>query len=166
MSEQKNLPGNYSNDFRASRILHLAMLTGMVLFALASVVIIEFNTGAFLGPDKVKEYGIIFLAAAGIMAIICVMVAIVVYRKRTGEIKNIVNTLGDKLNQYRSALISYLALCEAPGLFAVIAFLLTGDYKVLGITALMAGAMLMKRPTPQRIIADLELDWKEQQELL
>lgn len=166
MNEQNNIPGTNKNDIRAIRIIHLALLTGMFLFTLVSVVIIEFNTGAFLDPGMIKDNGIVLLAAAGVLAIFCMLAAHMVYKKKTGEVKNAVNTLDNKLNQYRSALISYLALCEAPGLFSVIVFLLTGDYRALGITALMAGAMMLKRPTPSRIIADLELDWKEQQELL
>jgi hypothetical protein len=42
---------------------------------------------------------------------------------------------------------------------------MTGIFWLLIIAALMLGVMMLKLPLRKKIIADLELDWKEQQEL-
>jgi hypothetical protein len=62
-------------------------------------------------------------------------------------------------------MISYLALCEGPALFAVMAFLLTANYWFLLITVAMLTAMIFKQPTKQRVINELQLSSQDQQEL-
>jgi hypothetical protein len=73
--------------------------------------------------------------------------------------------LPDKLNQYRSALIIYIALCEGPALFGIILFFVTGNYLMFIITGITIASMLAKMPSRKRVVDDLTLDWKQQQEL-
>jgi hypothetical protein len=72
----------------------------------------------------------------------------------------------NKLNLYRDELIKFMALCEGAGLFSTIAFFLIGDYRLLIITGIAAIAMISKLPTAKKLVNTLNLDWKEQQELL
>ena len=66
---------------------------------------------------------------------------------------------------YRSVLIRYLAISEGAALFSLIAFYLTGDHRLFLMTGIMLAAMLWAAPTTERIIATLNPDWQEQQDL-
>jgi hypothetical protein len=62
-------------------------------------------------------------------------------------------------------MIFYLALCEGAALFAVISFMLTANYWFVLIALVMLTAMLLKRPTKQKVISELQLSTQDQQEL-
>ncbi len=81
------------------------------------------------------------------------------------EARNLTAPLNEKLNQYRSFLIKYLAFCEGPALFCIVVFIMTGDARILTIAAVLLVAMLAITPSKKRVVNDLNLDWKEQQEL-
>ena len=99
------------------------------------------------------------------MAIVCGIVAISLYNKKVSFIKNGNSALDEKLNQYRITLTLYLALCEGAALLSVIIFFLTGEYIVFAITGIMLLAMLLKMPVKAKLINELGIDWKEQDEL-
>lgn len=66
-------------------------------------------------------------------------------------------TLKGKLNTYRTALIIGLALCEAPAIFANVAYFVEGNqfYQLIAIVCL--GMMLTFNPKQKKLIKDLEL---------
>lgn len=156
---QYNTP---KENFRAIRVLFSALVIGVVLFILMAVIIHRLN-----GPlaHEIKEYNRIFIGIAVALALICLLIASQLYRKGILAAKNLTGPLNNKLNNYRSFLVKYLALCEGPALFGVVIFLITGEFWVLAITGIMLMAMLSVAPTPKRVITDLNLDWKEQKEL-
>jgi hypothetical protein len=59
----------------------------------------------------------------------------------------------------------FYAFCEAPALFAIITFMLTGVYWVLIPVMILLFIMISKFPTKQSIINNLQLNWQEQLEL-
>jgi hypothetical protein len=71
--------------------------------------------------------------------------------------------LFQKLNRYRSILITYIAILEGPAVFAIIGFLLTGYFRFLAITFILLLNMFLKRPSKMRMISDLQLSSNEQQ---
>jgi hypothetical protein len=115
--------------------------------------------------SPVKEYENIILTGGIAIALLCLMVARSRYHKGIVTAKNSLISLPDKLNQYRSSLIIFMALCEGPALFGIILFFVTGNYMMLIITGITIAAMLAKMPSRKRVAGDLALDWKQQQEL-
>ena len=163
MTEPIATPLKPSQAIRSFKILVGALMIGMSFFALIILLLNQVNGPVMPpGPDNINT---IFLLIATGLAIICLLAAFMGYNSRMKAIRNSVISLGDKLNQYREALIRYMALCEGPGLFSVIVFFLTGDYMVLIITGVLLIAMFARFPQKQKIIDELALDWKEQQEL-
>ena len=150
-------------NLRATRILCLALIIGATVFALIIVVINQVS-GPIM-PAEGLQYKMTLVWAVTIVAVLCILRAILIYRKGIAAIKNSVNTLNDKLNQYRAVLIQYMALCEGPALFSIIVFFLTGEYIVLGITGIMLAAMLLRLPQKKKISDELALSFQEQQEL-
>jgi hypothetical protein len=107
----------------------------------------------------------IFLVTASAIAVVCLISSASIYNKRIRETTILDLAINRKLASYRSALVTYLAICEGAALFSVICLLLTGNYWFMLITGIMLTAMVAKRPTRQRVIDDLRLDSQGQQEL-
>jgi hypothetical protein len=148
---------------KALQVLFILLLAGMVLFA-ALVVIVDIVNGPLLEKET-RSAGNILVSAVIIIAVACVFGARSYYNK-TMTLDNLRSfSLTDKLNQYRAALIIYMAFCEGPALFSIIIFFLTGYYWVFIVTILLIAVMLLKAPTKARITSELKLDWQEQEKL-
>ena len=161
MSQVQQIPGTPKQLLRAIRILFGAIIAGAVIF---SVIVLALNKmEKTISP--VKEFENIILVAGIAIALVCLIIARNGYDKSMATAKNSLISLTDKLNQYRSALILYIALCEGPALFGIILFFITGYYLMFIITAVMIAAMLVKTPTTKRVIDDLGLGWQQRQEL-
>jgi len=157
-------PGTPKEKLRAMRILCGALVTGIIIFS--AVIIGLKSTGEFDESElKVEGYGNIFLAIGIAVGVACFLAAAFLYKKETAVVRSSLISLDQKLNSYRATLIKYLALCEGAALLSLIFCFLTGYYYLLGVTAAMVIAMLAKWPSKQRVVTDLELDWKQQQEL-
>jgi hypothetical protein len=148
-------------NLRATRIFFGAMIAGVTLFAL--VVIGLYKTGGLV-PNLPGFDGIV-RAIVATVAGICLLIAWTGYRKSSEAAKNLTGSLNDKLNNYRSFLTRYMALCDFPALFSIMAFFLTGDYLLLGVTGILVLAMLLVTPTKNRVSEMLGLDWNEQSQL-
>lgn len=161
MTTPENFTGSPKNNLKAIRILCLALMIGVFLFAMISLIVNQFN-GPFL--ETTRQYKDIFLSISGILGCICIFIAIKKYQKNIIVSQNAVS-LNDKLNNYRTTLVVYMALCEGPALFSIVVFLLIGNLISLVFTAILFGMMLLKFPAAKRMISELQLNWQEQQEL-
>ena len=153
--------GTPKEQLKANAILFSALFVGVIIFLLLAVVLIKFN-GKFSDNDDLDK---ILLVVVSIIAAICLVSAFSIYKRQINGLVNSVLPLTEKLNNYRAILIVYLALCEGAALFSIISLILTGNFWSIAVTATMLAAMLIKRPSRQRVINELQLDWQEQQEL-
>ncbi|MBL7746152.1 MAG: hypothetical protein JNM19_01885 [Chitinophagaceae bacterium] len=156
--------GRPKSEIKAMRILCSALIAGVVMFALVSVGVLQVIEGPILPENELPDKNIFLYVAAGFGAL-GLLLAVTRFNKRLTVIRQVENTVTGKLSQYRSALIIYMALCEAPALFSVIVLFLTRQYAVLGITAVMLVAMISMMPQKKKLIDTLQLDWQDQQEL-
>jgi hypothetical protein len=152
---------NAKENLRGIRIFFGAMVTGVVMFTL--VVVGLYMVGG-LEPGVTEMHGIVRFIVAMVTGT-CLLIARTGYKKSVNAAKNLTGSLNDKLNNYRSFLIKYMALCDFPALASIICFFLTGDYLLLVATGIMIGAMFLAAPTKSRVIETLELDWNEQAQL-
>jgi len=160
--EQQSFPGTPKNQLKAANILFNALLVGVVLFLALAIALIKFKGKISQFSDS---FDVTFLMAAFILALICLISALSGYRKRLSSINNSVTDFDQRFNNYRTAMIFYMALCEAPALFAIIALMITGNYCFVLIAMAMLVAMIFKQPTKKRVIEELQLGSGDQQEL-
>ncbi len=163
MTEPVNTKATPKAGLKAIWILCFALIAGATVFALLALLVNLLKGPSIPAPGN--ESGLIFPAVVAAIAIICTIRAAMVYRKGIAAIKNSIAPLNNKLEQYRSVMILYMALCEFPALFSIIIFFVDGYYPVFAITALMLLAMLLRMPQKRKIIRELDLNWQEQQEL-
>lgn len=163
MTEPVNMNTSPREAVRSMQILFGALVGSVVLFAL-TVLLVHLVNGPVWEPENDAQSNIL-VSVSIIVSIACMLGARSYYTKTLAMGSRPLFSLGDKLNQYRAALIIYMALCEGPALFSVIILLLTGKYIILIITALLVTMMCLKTPTRNRIIQEMKLDWREQQEI-
>jgi len=161
MSDLQQSSSTYGKDIRAIRIFFNAILAGTIMFSLIALSLNMMKQT--ISPFKDPENVILWVAIA--MGLTCYAVARTGFNKSIAGAKDSLISLPDKLNQYRTALIRYVALCEMPALFGIILFFITGNYFMFIVTAIMIIAMVAKAPTRQRVINDLALDWQQQGQL-
>src|SRR5689334_13605217 len=117
MQTANTSPSTPKDDLRGMRILCLALIAGMVIFSIIVTVVLQF-TPPILG-NEIRDYQPVLIGAVVTIAGISVAVGIKRYNKKVKEAVSGTNSLQDKLNQYRAALISFMACCEMPALLAI-----------------------------------------------
>ena len=158
---ETSTPTKAKDALRSMSIFYYAMIGGLLVFA-----VIVFALNYQLGPGSLDQSMIrIFFIAVLIIATMSIFMAPRLYKKRITDALSPGLSLMDKLDIYRSALIVYLALCEGPGLFAVIVYFLTGYKPLLIVIAVVLLAMFLKRPEKSKIFNELQLSSQEQLEL-
>jgi hypothetical protein len=150
-------------NIRATQVLCAALMAGIVFFA-SIISFICLTSGPALTGKEQRYKDMFFYAAAG-LALVCFLWARSAYQKKLSVVINTYNTLPDKLNLHRAALIAYMAPCEGAALFSIVVLFLTGNFLLLIITAFMLLAMFSKFPFLKKTISELNLDWKEQSEI-
>lgn len=147
------------NKYLASlSLIHLALLIGQVLFAAVAFFINE-NRRLDLSDTDNKFFFIIPLLAIG-----SYFAGNFLFRQNINTIANNNNSLKEKLNSYQVALIIKLALLEGPALFGVVAFLLSGNLYFLLISGLLIGYFFIQKPSKEKIIDELKLNFEHRVE--
>jgi hypothetical protein len=162
------MTGNQPADTRPQHLKALQLLTGILMAGIVifTAICVGINYADSFGGNKLDQQTAgIFSLTAIILAVLLFGVARVSYNKSIKQAANLTGSFTDKLNFYRSLLIKYLALCEGAAIYSVITFFLTGDYRVLLITAFMVLAMATVWPSKKRVVELLQLNWQEEQEL-
>ncbi len=141
--------------FKTIKIVHIAIVIGVVLFTIVSLIrrIIGFEPVGY-------EIDKVLLILVPIFVLIGIFASNFVFKKILNEIREKSN-FKEKMEKYRSALIIKLALIEGPAFFAIISFLLTGNYIHLGLTVILIIVLLIYKPNKTKLVNELELVKKE-----
>ena len=141
--------------FTALTVLHVALTSGVIIF----IVIAYFLHGS-IANGNAETLGNIFQYMVPALAIIGIVAGNILYKKQVNEIKS-KDGLAQKLNAYRATFILRDALLEGPALFAIITFLLCGEFIFLAVAILIVLIFVLIKPSKDKIIRDLELSTDE-----
>jgi len=144
--------------FRSLQIVYYALIAGQVFFCAVSYFLNQ--TGKM--DTGMKDRRDIFLVIVPLFVIGGFLSSRFIFKTRLTAIKNQDNLIA-KMTDYRGALIIKYALLEGPSFFAIVVFLLTGDYLFLGLSGLIIVYFFLIRPTPETAVNDLELSIMEVQ---
>ena len=111
--------------FRTIRIIHNSFLVRMLFFA--ATIFFLVRSGKFRPVDSIsfdRILQVVVLLVAGILLI----VGFRLFKKRIVALHQSPDPAEKKLDQYRSACISWWAMIEGPGMVAIISLLLTSNY--------------------------------------
>ncbi|MFV0269197.1 MAG: hypothetical protein ACK5HT_18895 [Draconibacterium sp.] len=140
--------------FKSLKIIHFALTLGVLFFTIISTVLMKigFESLAIDEMNKAFLFAIPFFALAGIFGSNFLFNSRLKVCKRQANLRN-------KLDEYRSALVIKFALIEGPSFLTVIAYLLSGNFLFLGLILVLLAIMISYRPTKEKAINDLELDY-------
>lgn len=161
-----NKPAGISSikeELRGIRIIAAALIIGVVIFSIITVVVNQ-NNGAFL-DDEIVSLRAYLLPFMSLIALLAMLLARTQYQKEIRAIREGNDELVKKIIKYRVAIVRYMAICEGMAMFSVILFLLSGIYLLLIVTGAMLLLMAARFYAIKGVAAELELNWKEQQEL-
>ena len=145
------------NAFAALRILHLSMLIGIFVFAGVAIFVTRDQ------PLASSEEGL-NRTFQGIAAILSLGALVIGYRMFSRKILAIrTNTANGikRMDEYRKVIITWWALIEGPALFAIICFMLVGNYAFLALAGFHFLLMLLFAPRKDNIILLLNLSGDE-----
>jgi hypothetical protein len=128
------------------------------------MMITAFNVIAYASrPPMASDSQVLLYVVAGI--VVAGTVASRLVFKSMVEKANQEKTLDNKLTKYLTAFIVRLALLEAPGFFAAVVVLITGNPAALLGTAGVLILFFMLRPTPALLKSELTLSPDEQRRI-
>jgi len=140
-----------SNYIKSLKIVHIALVLGIVFFALISILLQSKGFG-----DLGEEIKNILLILVPIFVAFGILASRFIFKQRIKTIDKSFS-LKKKLENYRSALILKFALIEAPSFFAIVSYLLTGDYIFLVLVVILIVVFIFYTPSLTKSINDLEL---------
>src|SRR6266481_8276443 len=139
-------------------MIHLALLIGQVLFGTVVYNITPQKGFSFDGSANPFIYLSLALAFGGFTA------GNILFTKQLQKIEP-ESTLSQNLVTYQTAFIIRMALLEGPSLFSIVAYMLSGNLFFLAVFCLIILYFIFIRPTKDKIVNDLNLDYNEKAEL-
>jgi len=163
----ETIPGKNNSpreNLRAIRLLCIALITGVSIFAFIMVVLVYMNGPGF-DTVKIRSYREPILAGTALITLISYGWALRSYNKKIKELQQSGNTLMDRLNVYREILIKYMAGAEMPAMLAIILYFLSGLQLLILIPLLMLLAMLWKAPFGRKWITETGAGWQDEEKI-
>ncbi|RYZ96801.1 MAG: hypothetical protein EOP47_23075 [Sphingobacteriaceae bacterium] len=147
-----------AKTFKSLTIIHLALLAGQAIFV---VVTLAATHNKFYNSNYTGDA---FYFIVPVMAVIGLAASGLLFKQQLAKAKQ-AETVSAKLAVYTTASIIKFALMEAPALFGIVVFFITGNLYYLVFPGLLMLSFLMQRPGKQRVTEQLELSATEAMEL-
>lgn len=143
---------------RTVKIIHLALLAGQLLFfvvAFTQTPPHKFDLNFATDP---------LIIVAPLMAISCFVLSNILFSQQLGIAVNQTSLMG-KITRYQIASIIRFALIEGSSLFAIVAFLISGNLLFAMVSGLLILVFIANRPTKDKVETDLNLSYEEKMEM-
>lgn len=151
-----NLQHNFKQYFNILRILHLALLAGVIGFG--TVVHFVLLPMPDFEPEGFNSSLYVNLSAGYLVFAISLGYWLFGQQMKTAKAAT---DLGDKLNAYRSSSIIRWALLEGAALMSLVFYLLSGNVILLAIAGVALLVLLLLHPNAMRLKVDLDLSQVE-----
>ena len=141
------------NAFTTIRTIHIALLAGMIAFAIVSLILV--NTGfAAVVDDSMQR----------ILQVVCILLSALAlfagfkfFKKKIFAARSSMEAGEKRMEMYRAACILWWAMIEGPGIVAGITFVLSGNYAFFALGVFHILALLTFAPRKANIILFLNL---------
>lgn len=154
MDNNKSINPSPGGFHKSISIIHLALLSGQIIFALIAY---AQAVKVFFGIRNMDDE-LIYIVP--LVAVIGFVASNRIFRQRMNALQH-KKSLGEKMIGYQTALLFRYALLEVPTLLAIVAFWLNSNLFYLAIAGLLLLYFLMLRPTRDQFEQDLDLSFNE-----
>ena len=148
-------------ELKSLQIVHRALLLGLVLFA--AIAFYLNYSGNFIAGLKSYDQPLQVIAIT--LSFGGFFIGSLLFKKKMQQLKDSSPELRVKLSTYRSAAIMQWALLECPALFAIICFLLVGNYAFLALAVVFIILFAVTAPNKTKMMLLLQLTEEEINEL-
>ena len=149
------------NSFKTLKILHTALTFGLASFLIVAYILVSQEMMP-VNSDKTMETA--FQAVAAVISFGCLVAGFTIFRKQMTAARNA--TPADvRFGMYRGACVVWWAMLEGPGLFATVAYLLTGNLVFIVLALFHLGLLIVFMPRKDNIIVLLNLTSDDVQKL-
>lgn len=131
---------------------HVALLAFQMLFA---IVAFAQTSRMYFGVMNMNDQ---FVFIAPVLALGGFLGGYLIFKKQKYLLRE-KGSLEEKLTGYQSALITRFMLLQGPAVFAIVAYLLSGNIFFLFVTGLMSVYFIFLRPTREKIERDLHFSF-------
>lgn len=142
-----NMQNDHSADQKALSILTMALIIGVLLFCLISIVL-HYYGGI---SDSIRDENNTIFMILLVIAVVIISINRAIYTRRIQSLKEGNQSGREKLDIFRGITITHMALCEFTALISIIGFMLLGNFLFFFIVFMALAEMLMKFPTKQRM---------------
>jgi hypothetical protein len=149
------------SKIKTMQVIHAAMCMAVFTFLLVACYLNYEKTGAVFGTSF-KGSTDSFLPPA--FAVIMAGLGVMLFKKQIEKIGPEA-TFDSKITAYQTAMLVRIACLEAAALFNVVTFFLNGHYLYALAAVLLLVAMLMTRPTKEKVVATLNLSYPDTDKL-
>jgi len=146
------------DNFRVLKIYHLALLGGITFFAIIAVIMVITKTIPPLNNNSIEQ---ILQAITAVVSLAALLVGFNLFKRRITQARSATGTAEERMNQYRTACVTWWALIEGPGIFAVIGLYLTGNFAFLALALFHIVILAVFMPRKENIIVLLNLTTDE-----
>jgi hypothetical protein len=147
--------------FKALQLIYYALIAIQLFLAGITIFI---NNNPDLRPGVV-EFNTIINIVLPLFVLADMLLARYLFQSRLKVCKEY-NSLNEKLNMYRAAIILRFAIITGAANFSFIVYLLSGNLLILGLGGFLLLLFLMFKPTPEKAVSDLELTLNDREKLL
>jgi hypothetical protein len=143
---------SFQEQIRFLRIIFFALLGGQVVFLLIAFILKD----NFMVDNRIVN---IFDYLIPVLLFTAIFFSRFIYRtiiNKSGRL-----SFDRKVDTYRSAVITSLAILEGANIFAIMAFMLTGEYLYAAASVILFLLFILNSPSEDKFRSDLELTPEE-----
>jgi hypothetical protein len=145
------------NLFKILRIVHTALLIGMVIFNIVGIVLVQQNIVPAADEKLERILQVVCILVSGVM----LLAGFNIFKKKMIAARNNTGPGEQRMDLYRAACILWWAMIEGPGLLATIGFILTHNYAFFALGIFHLTCLFVFFPRKSNIIVLLNLTPQE-----
>jgi hypothetical protein len=136
------------NAFKILRTLHLALFMGMLIFAIAGMVVVQQQ----LLPMADESFQRISQVVCVMVSLSCLVIGFNIFKRKMLAARLLPASGEQRMAKYRMACILWWAMIEGPGLLATTGYMLTRNLSFLALAGLHILIILAFMPRKDNII--------------
>jgi hypothetical protein len=145
------------NAFKLLKTIHMALLAGMIIFAIVSLILDQQGYTAGLDGSFERTFQVVCV----LVSLSCLLIGFNLFKRKIMAARSSTAPGETKMVLYRTACIVWWAMIEGPGILATMGYLLTGNFAFMALAIFHVVILGVFMPRKQNIIVLLNLNGTE-----
>lgn len=141
------------NAFKVLKILHTALLIGMIVFCIVAIILVQRNLITASGETLERTLQVVCILVSGVM----LLAGFNIFKKKMLAARNDTGPGEQRMDLYRAACILWWAMIEGPGLLAIIGYILTHNFAFFALGVFHISCLFVFSPRKANIVVLLNL---------